>query len=365
MSTNNERSNQHKRTKEHRSKHTAKRSRRRGCFFWVLLIIVLALIFGGHYAYQKYTNAKKAADSIYNSTNIKKARDVNSTLKDGHPISVLLMGTDTGALGRTFKGRTDTIIVAVLNPEKKKMTVVSLPRDAEVAVDGYEEYFPSKLNSAYEYGGSATAVKTVQKYLNVPIDFYATINMGGLEKLIDAVGGIDVDPLLTFTYDNQSFTKGKKTHMDGKRALAYVRMRYDDPEGDYGRQARQRQVLTQVAFKGADLTNLINDKFLKTISKQMVTDLSFDDLVILGSKYRVATHDMQTDSLHGQSQMINGQSFEVPTTSEKQRITDLLRSALDLKKATTGNTLSDSEQVNTQSSDSIDDTDTSYDTTGE
>lgn len=334
--------------KAQKQRHAKASSKRRGCFFWTLLVIVVTLIFGGHYAYKKYISAKNAADSIYNSSNITKARDVNSTLKDGHPISVLLMGTDTGALGRTFKGRTDTMIVAVLNPEKKKMTVVSLPRDAEVAISGHEEYFPSKLNSAYEYGGSATAVKTVQKYLNVPIDFYATINMGGLEKLINAVGGVDVDPLLTFTYDGQSFEKGKKTHMNGKRALAYVRMRYDDPDGDYGRQARQRQVLTQVAFKGADLTNLINEKFLSTISKQMVTDLSFDDLVILGSKYRVATHDMQTDSLRGQGQMINGESFEVPTTEEKQRITDLLRSALNLKQASTGNTLSDSAQVDVE-----------------
>ena len=246
------------------------------------------------------------------------------------------MGTDTGALGRDFKGRTDTIMVAVLNPKKKTMTVVSLPRDAKVEVSGYESEYPSKLNSAYFYGGSGTAVKTVQNYLNVPIDFYATINMGGLERLIDSVGGLDIKPLLTFTYDNQSFVKDEETHMDGARALAYVRMRYTDPQGDYGRQARQRQVLTQLAFKGSHLTSLINQKFLSTISKQMVTDLTFDDLLVLGSKYRVATHNMVTDHLAGQPDQENGESFEVPTTKERQRITNLLRKALGLKHAQTG-----------------------------
>src|SRR5699024_11772528 len=83
-----------------------------------------------------------------------------------------------------------------------------LPRDTEVAVYGYEDYFPSKINSAYEYGGSATAVKTVQKFLNVPIDFYATINMGGLKKLIDAVGGVKVEPTISFTYGGYTFKKG-------------------------------------------------------------------------------------------------------------------------------------------------------------
>ena len=124
--------------------------------------------------------------------------------------------------------------------------------------------------------------------------------------------------------------------MDGARALAYVRMRYTDPQGDYGRQARQRQVLTQLAFKGSHLTSLINQKFLSTISKQMVTDLTFDDLLVLGSKYRVATHNMVTDHLAGQPNQENGESFEVPTTKERQRITNLLRKALGLKHAQTG-----------------------------
>lgn len=259
------------------------------------------------------------------------------------------MGTDTGALGRNFKGRTDTMILCVLNPEDKKMTLVSLPRDTEVAVYGYEDYFPSKINSAYEYGGSATAVKTVQKFLNVPIDFYATINMGGLEKLIDAVGGVKVEPTISFTYDGYTFNKGKEVNMDGKKALAYVRMRHEDPLGDYGRQERQRQVLTKLAFKSSGLTSLVNQKFLSTISKQMKTDLTFDDLLTLGTKYRVATHDMDSDFLQGTSEMINGESFEVASTTEKQRITNKLRKALGLSKAKTGNTLSSDNDVNISS----------------
>ncbi|MYU89330.1 LCP family protein [Ligilactobacillus salivarius] len=315
---------------------------------WLVIVIVVAII-GGFYAYRKYTNAKQAANAIYSSTQVTKARNVSDALKKKRPISILLMGTDTGALGRDFKGRTDTMILCVLNPEDKKMTLVSLPRDTEVAVYGYEDYFPSKINSTYEYGGSATAVKTVQKFLNVPIDFYATINMGGLEKLIDAVGGVKVEPTISFTYDGYTFKKGKEVNMDGEKALAYVRMRHEDPRGDYGRQERQRQVLTKLAFKSSGLTSLVNQKFLSTISKQMKTDLTFDDLLTLGTKYRVATHDMDSDFLQGTSEMINGESFEVASTTEKQRITNKLREALGLSKAKTGNTLSSDNDVNISS----------------
>lgn len=321
--------------------------KRRGCFSIALIIFVVVAILGGAYIKKRLTTAKQTASDIYRPTNIKKARNVDQILKSKRPVSILLLGTDTGALGRTFQGRTDTMILAVLNPAKKTMTVVSIPRDAEVAVFGFEQYFPSKINSAYAYGGAKTALKTVQKYLNVPIDYYATINMGGLENLINAVGGLDIKPLISFTYDNQSFTKDKETHMDGKRALTYVRMRDDDPMGDYGRQARQRQVLTKLAFKSSKLINLLDDGFLKTIKKQISTDLTFDDMIYLGTSYRVATHHMKSYSLQGSTEVIAGQDFEVVDTDKKQEMTNILRSALELEPAQTGSTLSDSNKINT------------------
>ena len=85
------------RSERNRKHHQAKKNHR-GCFFWGLLVTVIALIVGGKYAYAKYTNAKNAANTIFQSSNVKKARDVNSTLKDGHPVSVMLIGTHTGAL---------------------------------------------------------------------------------------------------------------------------------------------------------------------------------------------------------------------------------------------------------------------------
>ena len=320
-----------------------KKSYKKTIFFWLLLILVIALGVGGHVLHEHYLNARKAADSVYAPNSVKKQRDVDRLLKKGKPISILLMGTDTGALGRSFKGRTDTMMVCVLNPKNKTMTLVSLPRDALVAINGYEQYYPSKLNSAYAYGGSATAVKTVQKYLNVPIDFYATINMGGLEGLINAVGGVDIKPLLSFSFAGYNFVKGKKTHMDGTEALQYCRMRDQDPLGDYGRQNRQRQVIMALAFKGVQLTSLLNDDFLNSLSKQLRTDLSFNNMVSLNMKYRVATHHMKSTHLQGTTQMIGEADFEVASRKNKQEITDVLRKALDLPHAETGDTLKGTE----------------------
>ncbi|MDC7953433.1 LCP family protein [Liquorilactobacillus mali] len=313
--------------------------------FLFVFVVLLGIFF--LYLGHLYKDAQEMTTKIYSSSKITKARNTQNLLKEGKPISILLMGTDTGAVGRSFKGRTDTMIVLTLNPQKKKMTIVSLPRDALVAVTGYKQYYPSKLNSAYDYGGSGTAIKTVQNYLNIPIDFYATINMGGLENMVNAVGGITVKPLLTFSYDGHSFVKNKKTHMNGSTALAYVRMRHSDPLGDYGRQQRQRQVLTKVAQNGTKLKSLLKERFFKEIQKQLKTDITFNDMIMLALKYRVATRNMTSDHLQGEADLVSGISFEAVPETEKQRITNLIRSSLNLETATTGNTLLNSSSINT------------------
>lgn len=90
------------------------------------------------------------------------------------------------------------------------------------------------------------------------------INMGGMKSIIDQLGGVDITPLLSFDYEGYSYKKGVTTHMNGDKALEYCRMRYDDPEGDYGRQKRQRQVLTAIIKSGADVQSLLKPAFLNS-----------------------------------------------------------------------------------------------------
>ncbi|USI46781.1 LCP family protein [Leuconostoc mesenteroides] len=75
--------------------------------------------------------------------------------------------------------------------------MISIPRDAMVSIPGYESTFPQKINAAYAYGSTATAIKTVESYLNIPIDFYALVNMSGLEKMVTQVGEFLLSPPLT------------------------------------------------------------------------------------------------------------------------------------------------------------------------
>lgn len=219
----------------HRHHHHRHHRRHRGwkIFWWCCGILVLVALF---FAGVAWHNLKATMGDMYNSAGITKSRDANKVLAERKPVSILLLGTDTGALGRNYKGRTDTMIIMTLNPQKKTTTIVSLPRDMKVNLAAYPDDSPAKINAAYTYGGVKESVKTVQKHFDIPIDYYyVLVNMGGLEKAINQVGGVDVKSPLTFDYEGVHFQKGQTYHLNGSNALKLSRMRYDDPQGDYGR----------------------------------------------------------------------------------------------------------------------------------
>jgi LCP family protein required for cell wall assembly len=302
----------------------------------ILIVLAVILLGGAIFGIRKYQNIKNAVDGTYTSAGIKKQRNTDSQMSSKKPISILLMGTDTGALGRSYKGRTDSMMVVTLNPKTNKTTITSIPRDLGVTIPGYESKSPSKINAAYAFGRAGTAIRTVQSVFNIPIDFYVLVNMGGMEKVVDEAGGVDITPTLSFTYEGYTFEKGVTTHMDGKKALAYSRMRYNDPQNDYGRQTRQRAVLTAIISKSSSVSALLNKDFIDSISDETKTDLTFDNLIALAKDYRSAAKNISETHAQGSGQTVNGQSMEIVSHTELQRITDYIRSSLDLSQEDTG-----------------------------
>ncbi|CAH1853330.1 LCP family protein [Convivina intestini] len=335
------------------------RRRRTRWLGWTLLILLVAAIGVSAFFFAEF---KSSVESMQHSAKITKARDVNQLVKEGKPFSVLVLGTDVGELNRDRDGLTDSMMILTVNPTKQEVTMTSIPRDIMVSIVGAEETFPQKMNAAYPIEGVGATMQTVQNYLNVPIDFYVLVNMKGLESLVDQVGGVSVDSPLDFQYSQETahaegpnlyrFHKGSsryehsddngktwsksKTVMDGDAALAFSRMRYDDPDGDYGRQLRQRLVLKALMKKAVNLKNLTNPKFIKTVSKNAQTDISFDNVLKLITTYRVATKNQVSDNLQGQLDMYGGISYQMVPKTEKQRITDKIRNQLALEPKDTG-----------------------------
>ncbi|WP_199800326.1 LCP family protein, partial [Companilactobacillus paralimentarius] len=119
-------------------------------------------------------------------------------------------------------------------------------------------------------------------------------------------------------------------------ALAYSRMRYDDPQGDYGRQTRQRAVLTALVHKSSSVSTLLNQSFINSLSDQTQTDLTFDELTTIAKDYNSVRKNTSETHLQGNGEEVAKQSMEVMKKSELQRVTNFIRENLDLPHAETG-----------------------------
>lgn len=303
----------------------------------ITIVVVIALGVAAYFGYV-YFKTKNAVDKTYDphtQVQIKKGE-----FNGKHKFAVLLMGTDTGALDRTEKvGNTDTIILAIVNPQKKHYTLMSIPRDTMAEMVGNADGFKvEKINAAYPIGGSKMAMASVSKLINVPIKYYAVVNMGGIMKMIRYVGGINIRPTLSFEYGGYIFKKGRLTHMGGAGALAYSRMRYDDPRGDYGRQERQRQVITTLIKKAVSVSSLSNlDSILTSVSGNVKTNLPFSALQQIAMNYRGCASHEKSDYLHGYNAKIDDAAYQVQSTEELQRVSDYCRKELGLEPETISN----------------------------
>lgn len=300
---------------------------------WLGILAILVVVVLAGFGVLAYRNVRNASNNMYNKSD-KTTSGLTSQMNASKPISILVMGTDTGALGRSYKGRTDTIMMITLNPKTRKTLIVSVPRDMKVNLPGYSQYSPSKINAAYTYGGVDETISVIKNEFKVPIYAYGLINMGGLEKAINQVGGIDVKSPLTFSYGGYNFKKNVTYHMNGKKALAFSRMRYDDPKGDYGRQERQRLVVMALLKESASYRTLLNNEFLDSVSKQVQTDLSLNSMLKLATSYRSALGTVKSDHAQGTTSNIDGVSFEVVSKNERQRVSNEVRKSLGLKTKT-------------------------------
>lgn len=291
-----------------------------------LLVLSCLLIVGGVWGWRAWHAAQQTFSRTYQAA----GRPSDTAITSGKPFAILLLGTDTGALGRHQVGRTDTMIVATINPKKQTATLTSIPRDTLVDIYGSQQD-DEKINAAYPLYGATTTLKTVSHLVNVPIHYYVLLNMGGLEKMIDAVGGVTVDPLLTFHYEQANVTKGTKIHLNGASALAYSRMRDQDPLGDYGRQARQRQIIKALVLKEASLSSLVRyQTVLKSLSHNLQTNLTFDDLMWLRTKDGHTSRHIKSATLQGKPATINGIDYQIAPQSEITAVSNQLRQELDL-----------------------------------
>ncbi|MBO0448176.1 LCP family protein [Enterococcus sp. MJM12] len=292
-----------------------------------ILILTLAVVGIGAKVYMDLSGSvQKTYESVERQLDTKRKAEQKNVIAEKKPFSVLLLGIDTGDLGRTEIGRSDTMMVAAVNPNAEKTLITSIPRDTYVDIVGRGT--KDKINHAYAFGGAGMSMDTVEKYLDIPVDHYVAINMKGLKELVDAVGGITVTNDQKFSQDSYTFEYGK-IQLNGDQALSFSRMRHEDPRGDYGRQERQRKIVEGVAKKLLTFDGVTRYKeVLDAMETNVKTDMSFDDMKKIAADYRSAFGKIQQDQMQGDGFMQDGISYQRVSQTELERVQTELKKTL-------------------------------------
>ncbi|WP_458354826.1 polyisoprenyl-teichoic acid--peptidoglycan teichoic acid transferase TagU [Peribacillus frigoritolerans] len=308
-------------------RHEKKKKKKRTWLKVVGIIVLLFILAGGAFAYSVWNSLTKTVDTMHtpiDRTTDKRTKDL--ALSDQEPFSMLMLGVDERD---GDKGRSDTMIVLTVNPQKKSVKMLSIPRDTRTEIVGHGTQ--DKINHAFAFGGAKMSMDTVENFLDIPIDYYMKINMEGFKDIVDAVGGVTVQNDLDFTSDGIHFAKG--THnLNGKEALAYSRMRHDDPSGDFGRQSRQRAIIEAVIKEGASLSSLTKfDEVFDALGNNIQTNLTFDDMMDIQKNYRDASKSITQSSITGNGTKIDGIYYYIVSDEEKEKVQSELKEQLSIK----------------------------------
>lgn len=297
----------------------------------ILFTLLIALI---SYATYFALAANRAVENIQGenlSSTTANPRSKPVALKNKEPFSVLLLGVDERP---EDAGRSDSILVATVNPIEDSVKLVSIPRDTLVTIPGYGK---DKVNAAFAYGGINLAVETVENYLNIPINFYTKINMEGMVDLVDAVGGINVDNKYAFELDGVELDVGN-FDLNGNQALQYARMRKQDPAGDFGRQERQKEVISKIVKNALSINSLTNfNKIFNAVGKNVETNFTGSELWELAKNYASTANNITNLTLEGPDGFLYyipsyGQDVYVwqPSSESLQKVSNQLRKHLGL-----------------------------------
>ncbi|WP_169732414.1 LCP family protein [Haloglycomyces albus] len=206
------------------------------------------------------------------------------TKKVSSALDVLILGND--ARSDDQEGRSDTAILMHVDSDKQEAYGISIPRDLWVYVpedpNASTSGTEAKFNAAYSWGGAHLTLQTLEAYSNVRIDHIVEINFDGLIKVVDAVGGVEMDVPKTFTSIHKpyrTFEAGTQM-MNGEEALDFVRQRKQFADGDFQRMRNQQQLITGIMESAVSADILLSQKkltdFINSMSDAIKVDTEFD-----------------------------------------------------------------------------------------
>ena len=326
-----------------------------GLKIFVLLCasLLICLTAYGIYLTKKAETAANQAYEEIEDREISDKRDVK--VEPTHDnVSILFIGVDDSEERNDSNPRSDALILATLNNEKRTVKMVSIPRDSYVYIP-YLNY-KDKITHAHAFGGTLATIETVEELFDIPIEYYVKMNFNAFIDVVDALGGIEVEvPYDRLELDeNDNYTiqlKKGLQNLDGREALALARTRKADSDIERGK--RQQEILKAIANKASNITSIGSyGAIIDAVGANMKTDMKFDEMkqffsYLIGGMPQIDT--LTLDGVDGDHPDTGGYIYVLDEQNliETQMI---LKSNLGLIK--------DSSNLSTEDESSVNETDT-------
>lgn len=260
------------------------------------------------------------------------------------PFYMLLLGTDGRSWDKHY--RSDTILLARVDPDNKKVTLISIPRDTPIKIEGHGT---QKINAAYEFGGPKGAVEAVSDFAGVPITHYLEVDFNGFKDIVDAVGGVHIDvPVRINDKDagNVVIEKGPQV-LNGEEALTFTRSR-KFIDGDFTRMRHQRMFIEALA---KEITNNLNPaeavSTLNSVSNMVKTDMRLSELIGLVNDFRgFKSENLYSATVPSEAETIHGVAYVVPDLEAWDEMMKKVRAGEDPSEGTLESSLEAAEKSN-------------------
>ena len=240
-------------------------------------------------------------------------------------INVLIVGKDKDEYN------TDTILVATLNVENKRISLLSVPRDTRVNVNGSN----MKINGVYSYANvkglndEELLIDTVSKVTSVPINYYMIVNLEAFRQIVDSLGGVEYDLKRDYNYNDPvqdlhiALTAGKQV-LYGEQAEGLVRYRADYPRADLERIEVQQDFMKEMIKQKLKLEYITKiPSIYKNVSDNVISNLTLNEVLKYGEAIRGIKDDgLESFTLPGSATMISGVSYYISDSDEVQMLID-------------------------------------------
>lgn len=292
----------------------------------VLLILVLTTVLViVAYGAKLLSSADKTLDNAY--TPVKRETTINDgidPIKD--PIAVLVLGIDDNEDRQLGVARTDAMLLATVSPTTGNISMVSIPRDTYTQINSPMFVGKDKINSAYSYGEVEASIDAVGNLMNIPINYYVTLDFQAFENIVDAIGGVEIDIDFSFVEQNAQseeivqLEKGRHL-LDGEKALAYARTRKLD--NDVMRGSRQQEVMEAVLAKSMKLGSVTKfQSVITALDGHLWTDMDMSTML------KVVESGLKTDYSFN-SYIFDWMSFDYPMADGMTNMVGLNEDSLD------------------------------------